>query len=421
VILFACACGYSLTAPNESAGNKIKCPNCGKEMIVPAAVPAGPIDDETAALSRLLSPEASGERSKETATCDLNATIDQPGRAAREGSPQGSPLTTHRTPRPTDGPRLGGYRILRELGHGGMGVIYEAEDIELERCVSLKVMKPEIAKDAQHRERFLREASAAASVESVFICPIYEVCEHDGVPFIAMPFLKGEPLDAHWKKSQRLALDEVVRIGKEIAEGLSAAHEAGLVHRDIKPSNIWLETQPSGPPRAIILDFGLARVQADNAQITRSGVIVGTPAYMFPEQLNRVGARGALDEQAGRCPAAQPGHRTGCRRDHRRRPEPGRPLPGHRQRGRDDLPAAPRGGARGPAGAVTAVARAEDIACEIDDAGEHGHTSEKLRTWVPSTDLPEWLSYWIADRSVFGHVFSQVRTRTPGASAPRRV
>jgi len=186
--------------------------------------------------------------------------------------------------------RLGGYRILRQLGQGGMGMVFEAEDVKLERRVALKVMKPEIAKNKQNRERFLREARTAAKVESDHICPIYQVGEENGIPFIAMPFLKGEPLDARLKAGQRLPIEEIVRIGREVAEGLSAAHEAGLIHRDIKPGNIWLEAQRSGPPRARILDFGLARTQSEDVHITASGAILGTPAYMSPEQ-----ARGDKD------------------------------------------------------------------------------------------------------------------------------
>ena len=180
--------------------------------------------------------------------------------------------------------RLGGYRVLRQLGQGGMGLVFEAEDIKLERRVALKVMKPEIAKNDAHRERFLREARTAAKVESDYICPIYQVGEENGIPFIAMPFLKGEPLDARLKQGMRLPIADVVRIGREVAEGLSAAHDAGLIHRDIKPANIWLETQRNGPPRARILDFGLARAQDKDAHITASGAILGTPAYMAPEQ-----------------------------------------------------------------------------------------------------------------------------------------
>src|SRR5262249_5046192 len=159
----------------------------------------------------------------------------------------------------------------------------EAEDVKLRRRVALKVMRPEAASNPQHRERFLREARTAASVHSDHVCPIYQVGEDRGVPFIAMLLLKGEPLDARMKRDGALPLDEVVRIGRGIALGLAAAHEEGLVHRDVKPANLWLETVPSGPPRARILDFGLARGQNDG-QLTMIGEVMGTPAYLSPEQ-----------------------------------------------------------------------------------------------------------------------------------------
>ncbi|MFO0969502.1 MAG: bifunctional serine/threonine-protein kinase/formylglycine-generating enzyme family protein [Gemmataceae bacterium] len=206
------------------------------------------------------------------------------------GSPTGQDTRTHEPGAlAKDGgddlpPTLGGYRVLRRIGQGGMGVVYEAMDVKLERRVALKVMKPQIADDPPTRERFLREARVAAKVESDFICPIYQVGEENGVPFIAMPFLKGESLDARLKRGAGLPLESVVRIGREVAEGLSAAHEAGLIHRDIKPANIWLESMRSGPPRARLLDFGLARLQTDDVHITQTGAIVGTPAYMSPEQ-----------------------------------------------------------------------------------------------------------------------------------------
>src|SRR6202043_252637 len=169
-------------------------------------------------------------------------------------------------------------------GHGGMGVVFLGEDAKLGRKVAIKAMLPHLAGSKSSQQRFLREARAAAALEHDHIVPIFHVDEDRGAPFIVMPFLKGEPLDARLERDRSLPPAEVLRIGREVAEGLGAAHEAGLVHRDIKPANIWLETQPSGPPRAMILDFGLARVQADNIQITQSGVIVGTPAYMSPEQ-----------------------------------------------------------------------------------------------------------------------------------------
>jgi formylglycine-generating enzyme required for sulfatase activity/serine/threonine protein kinase len=284
VIKFSCSCGKNLKVADESAGKKVKCPGCEKVVVVPATVIAGGIDQGTAALSSPDLQKPLGDLPTDPATSALNPTVAPAGSALR----QDTHVIDHADPPKAEAAgitwSLGGYRILRQLGEGGMGAVYEAEDIKLERRVALKVMKPEIAENRQHRERFLREAYTAASVESDFICPIFEVGEDNGVPFIAMPFLKGEPLNKHWRKGTRLAIDEVVRIGKEVAEGLSAAHEAGLVHRDIKPANIWLETQRSGPPRAVILDFGLARKQVDDVHITQSGAILGTPAYMSPEQ-----------------------------------------------------------------------------------------------------------------------------------------
>jgi TPR repeat protein len=202
------------------------------------------------------------------------------GLASDESLPAGGTLSPPRVPHELG--RLGDYRVLRELGHGGMGVVYEAEDVNLGRRVALKVMRAEAAGSAANRERFLREARTAASIESDHVCPIYQVGEADGMAFIAMPLLRGEPLDARLRR-ERLPIAEVLRLGWEMAEGLAAAHEAGLVHRDIKPANVWLEAQSRGPSRVRLLDFGLARAQTD-LHLTRTGEVMGTPGYFSPEQ-----------------------------------------------------------------------------------------------------------------------------------------
>ncbi|HEV3261263.1 MAG TPA: serine/threonine-protein kinase [Gemmataceae bacterium] len=186
---------------------------------------------------------------------------------------------------PAQGPqelgRLGPYRVLKVIGAGGMGVVFQAEDPHLDRLVALKAMLPALASNPLARQRFLREAKAAAAIEHDHIIHINEVGEERGVPFLAMPLLKGEPLDDRLKREGKLPVTEVLRIGREVAEGLAAAHEHGLIHRDIKPANIWLEGSGA---RVKILDFGLARAVANTAHLTQSGVIVGTPAYMAPEQ-----------------------------------------------------------------------------------------------------------------------------------------
>ena len=177
--------------------------------------------------------------------------------------------------------RLGTYRILKILGTGGMGVVYKAEDPGLERLVALKAMLPSLAASDSAKKRFLREAKAAAAVKHSHIVTIFQVSEDRGVPFLAMEFLEGEPLDNRLKRETILPMAEVMRIGREMAEGMAAAHERGLIHRDIKPANTWLEGKQG---HVKILDFGLARSTDDQSQLTQRGAIIGTPAYMAPEQ-----------------------------------------------------------------------------------------------------------------------------------------
>jgi WD40 repeat protein/tRNA A-37 threonylcarbamoyl transferase component Bud32 len=193
--------------------------------------------------------------------------------------------------------RLGEYRILRALGAGGMGVVYRAEDPRLKRYVAVKAIRPDLVRRREIHDRFLREAQSAAKVEHENIVAVFHVGDERGVPFLVMPLLRGESLEQRLTRvGGSLPVDETLRIAREIASGLAAAHAHGLVHRDIKPSNIWIErTNEKQICRVKILDFGLARaVQGDEADASQLGHLLGTPAYMAPEQ-----ARGeAVDHRA---------------------------------------------------------------------------------------------------------------------------
>ncbi len=176
---------------------------------------------------------------------------------------------------------LGPYRVVKELGKGGMGAVYAALDTRLDRRLALKVMLPQFAAAPASRERFLREARAAARVKHDHVVTVYEADERNGVPYIAMEYLEGYPLDEFLKKKGNPTPAQVLRLAAEAAAGLAAAHRQGLVHRDVKPGNLWLEA-PAG--RVKVLDFGLARPVDAEVELTKSGAIVGTPAYMSPEQ-----------------------------------------------------------------------------------------------------------------------------------------
>lgn len=176
--------------------------------------------------------------------------------------------------------RLDHYEVLEVVGRGGMGVVLRARDTKLLRVVALKVLAPSLAASGTARQRFVREARAAAAVRNDHIVAIYAVCEDGPVPYLVMEFIDGYSLESLIRRGGPLEVKEVLRIGIQIADGLAAAHKQGLIHRDVKPANILLE---DGLQRVKLTDFGLARA-VDDASLTQIGLIAGTPLYMAPEQ-----------------------------------------------------------------------------------------------------------------------------------------
>jgi len=207
---------------------------------------------------------------------------DPPGKTQAEPAVGDAPALAFLTPsqKPDSLGRLDHYEVLEVVGTGGMGVVLKAFDEKLHRVVAVKVLAPQLATSGTARKRFVREAQAAAAVSHDHVVAIYAVEEKASVPYLVMQFIDGISLQDRINQGGPLPLREILRIGLQAAHGLAAAHKQGLVHRDIKPANILLE---NGVQRVKITDFGLARA-ADDASLTQSGVIAGTPMYMSPEQ-----------------------------------------------------------------------------------------------------------------------------------------
>ncbi len=176
--------------------------------------------------------------------------------------------------------RLGTYEVVGVIGSGGMGIVLKAFDAALNRYVAIKVLAPHLGSSGAARKRFSREAQAAAAVVHDNVIEIHGVADVDGLPYLVMPYLRGPSLQRRLDCEGPLALVEILRIAVQAATGLAAAHAQGLVHRDVKPANILLA---DGVERVKLTDFGLARA-ADDASLTMTGIIAGTPQYMSPEQ-----------------------------------------------------------------------------------------------------------------------------------------
>jgi serine/threonine-protein kinase len=214
--------------------------------------------------TRLSTPAANGDATHENPTAEDSFSLDFLDPPEDEGQLG----------------RLGPFLVTAVLGRGGMGIVLKAMDPNLNRPVAIKVLAPYFASSAAARRRFAREARAAAAVVHEHVVPIFSVDAWKGLPYLVMACVAGHSVQERLSAAGPLAVREVLRIGMQAAAGLAAAHAQGLVHRDVKPANILLEEDAE---RVLLTDFGLARA-ADDASLTQSGVIAGTPPYMAPEQ-----------------------------------------------------------------------------------------------------------------------------------------
>jgi serine/threonine protein kinase len=285
MIVFNCPhCGLRLGVKEEFAGKKARCQRCSQVCDVPQAA---------AVASVAAVPESSSGE-----VADLHTVLPSAAGVAPGDGQESLPPVNHAVARPRVDPdhlldflapsqepgeigRLGNYRVLKVLGVGGMGVVFHAEDVHLKRPVALKAMLPVLSVSPTVRQRFIQEAQAAAAIQDDHVVTIYQVSEDRGIPFLAMQLLQGETLETRLKRQKRLPVSMIVRLGREIAAGLAAAHAKNLIHRDVKPANVWLE---AGRDRVKLLDFGLVRAAAGDMNLTQSGAIIGTPGYLAPEQ-----------------------------------------------------------------------------------------------------------------------------------------
>lgn len=212
-------------------------------------------------------------------------------------------MVTQNQSKVPDGTLLEGkFRVTREIGRGGMAAVYEAENVDIGKRVAVKILAAELITSRIVRERFLREARAAAAVRSPYICDVYDSGMYEERPFLVMELLEGESLYDMLTRVRQLDFETTLRISTHSARGLQKAHESNIVHRDLKPENIFLTKDEEGSLLAKLVDFGLAKFYEQtsgpdqvSARLTREGALFGTPAYMSPEQAK---GKGEVDHRA---------------------------------------------------------------------------------------------------------------------------
>ncbi|WP_282204453.1 serine/threonine-protein kinase [Kitasatospora fiedleri] len=224
----------------------------------------------------------SGERSSEPS-----------GRPAAQAGPPAAAAE----PGELDGRTLAGYRLEHVLGRGGMAVVYRAEDLRLGRTVAVKLLAPELARNENFRQRFVRESHVAASLDHPNIVPVYDAGEAEGVLYLAMRYVRGRDLRALLDRQGPLTAAQTVRIAVQVASALDAAHAHDLVHRDVKPGNVLIAegTDPDRPEHAYLTDFGLTKKSLSLTGLTSVGQFVGTLDYVAPEQISGKPVDGRCD------------------------------------------------------------------------------------------------------------------------------
>jgi hypothetical protein len=203
------------------------------------------------------------------------------------------------------GSRIGKYVLERQIGHGGMAVVFRARDDQLGRTVAVKIMAPSVATDAEFRQRFVRESKAAAAVDDPHIIPVFEAGESAGVLFMAMRYVAGGDVRSLLAREGPLSVDRASAILVSVASALDAAHAAGLVHRDVKPGNMLLDVRRGRPDHVYLADFGLTKATTRAASLTSTGRFLGTADYAAPEQIGGRPVDGRADQYALACTAVE--------------------------------------------------------------------------------------------------------------------